>query len=119
MSFTAEVKGKAADRYRAYAAEKFLRNATVADYVKRAADNLPPLKQGAKIRYDGEVVALEGDVTGDAVSISAGAVTITKVVFYKGPIEAEVVVGSVEVNIGGTIEISLVEPDDGVEIVDE
>jgi hypothetical protein len=119
MSLTCEVKGKAADRYRAYAAGKSLRNATVADFIKRAEQKLPPLSIGAKIRFDVEVVAIEGEVKGETVSISAGEVTIIRVVFYKGPIETEVVVGSVEVNAAGVIEIAMVEPDDSVEIVDE
>lgn len=118
MPYTAEVKGKTADRYRAYTAEKMLRKPKGSDHAKRAAANLPPLGDGSRIRYDVEQVALQGSVTGAAINIST-PLTITKVVFYKGPVEEEVTVGSVDVNATGVIDINLVEPPPEAEIVDE
>lgn len=125
MSYTAEVKGKAADRFRAYASAKSLRSPTAADHIKRHEAGLPMLEKGAKIRYQVEDVVLEGDVKTDSVSFTAEpGTTITRVVFYKGAVETEAVVGSVEINATGQIDIALIEPPDvaapaGPQIVDE
>lgn len=123
MAYTVEIKGKSADRFRAYGAAKLTRNPRVADHIKRAEAKLPPFKPGTKIRYDGEEVAIEGAVSGEALSITTEpGTTITKVVFYKGPVETEAVVGSVEVNATGRIDIEFVDPDQaaaGPQIVDE
>lgn len=110
MSFTAEVKGKSADRYRAYHTAKSVRKPVAQDHIERAEKNLPPIPDRAKVRYDGQHVALEGQVSGSSVSIAAKDVTITKVVFYAGPVEEERVVGSVDVDSSGDIVIELVEP---------
>lgn len=115
----AEVKGKSADRFRVYAKTKLLRSPNAEDYNKYAAAG-KPLPPKAKIRYDGEEVVHEDDMGSDTtVSLDAGDATITKVVFYKGPLATEVVVGSVDVNAGGQIEIELIEPAETVLIVDE
>jgi hypothetical protein len=68
-----------------------------------------------------ENVAVEGPVTGSSVVIAAGTTVITRAVFYRGPAENEVVVGSVDVNAAGDIAVTLVEPADAsaTVIVDE
>src|SRR5688572_25516964 len=100
-----EIKGKSADRFRAYAAAKLLRRPTAQEAVKL---DLPPR---SKVRYEGEEIAVEGEVTtGAAVINGPKGLTITRVVFYKGPRESEVVVGSIDVNANGKIEIEFVEP---------
>lgn len=121
MTITAEVKGKTADRFRAYAAEKLTRKPNAEDHYKRAKDGKPPYAPGVRIRYDGQQVAFSGDVTGSDVAIAAGETVVTTVVFYNGAVEDETVVGSVEVNAAGDIQIELVEPKDPAEIefVDE
>lgn len=131
MSITAEIKGKSADRYRAYAAAKMLRRSSIDDQAKRADAKLAPLTKGAKIRYDVEEVVSEGAVSGESLAFNApDGVTITKVVFYKNTsresdnehhtIEDEEVVGSVDVNAAGAISITIIEPvEDETEIVDE
>lgn len=111
MSITAEVVSRKADRFRAYTTAKMLRSPRYEDNVKRHDQNLPPYPKGAQIRYDVQQVAMEGSVSGDKVTIVADPATvITKVVFYAGPVEEETVVGSVDVNASGTIEIDFVEP---------
>ena len=108
---TVEIKGKSADRFRAYAAVKLMRRPNVDDYIKRGAADLPAYPKGTKIRFDGEQVAIEGLVSGTTLSfVTEPGTTITKVVFYKGPVETEVVVGSVEANATGAIDIEMVEP---------
>lgn len=131
MSITAEIKGKSADHYRAYANEKMLRRPRVDDHIKRADAKLAPLNKGAKIRYDVEQVVLEGTVSGTNVSFTtAPDVIITKVVFFKKTtresdnehhtIEEDEVVGSCEVNATGAISIIIVEPvAEEAQIVDE
>lgn len=120
--FKVEVKGLAADRYRAYAIGKLLRRPTVADHVARHERKLPPLGKGARIRYDGEFPVQEGDIgKGPKFVVSAPkGVMLTRVVLYQGPIESEIVVGSVDVDSSGKIEIEMIEPVDPVdEVVDE
>lgn len=107
MSHIAEVKGGATDRYRAYGEVKLLRSPSAADHIKRHDAGLAPLELGAKIRYTGEDVLLEGAVSGASLSISTDK-QITRVVFYSGPVETETVAGAVEVNATGTIAIDLV-----------
>lgn len=133
MSFNAEIVGKSADFYRAYASDKMLRRPSNEDHIKRAAAKAAPLTKGAKIRYDVEQVVMEGKVTGDALTLSTKeGVTITKVVFYKNETNEEApvnehhtfedaqVVGSCDVNATGTIVINIVEPvGDKLQIVDE
>jgi hypothetical protein len=120
---TAEVAGLKADRFRAYAQEKLLRKPGVADHIKRVQEGKPPLMAGSRVRYDGHEVAFEGKVSGSKVKIEAGDKTIARVVFYKGPVAEEVVVGSVDVNAAGDVEIEIVEPKDDAdaegEIIDE
>lgn len=110
MSYTAEVKDGAADRFRAYTITKTTRSPTGEDHVRREREGKPMLAPGSRIRYDVEEVAFSGDVNGAAVSIAAKDVTVTRVVFYAGPIEGEAVVGSVDVNGSGDIAIALVPP---------
>jgi hypothetical protein len=107
MTYTVNIAGKSADRFRAYAATKLLRKPQVDDHIKRAEAKQPPLEEGAKIRYDGETIVAQGDVTGENVSFIAADYTITKVVFFKGPVETEAVVGSVDINAAGAIEIEI------------
>lgn len=122
MPHKVEVKGMSADRFRAYAMAKLTRRPTGEDHVARHIKKLPPFGKGARIRYDGEQPVLEGEVgVGPKFTVAApkGA-TITKLVLYKGPIETETVVGSIEVNSAGKIEIEMVEPVEAVDgIVDE
>lgn len=110
MTLTVEIEGKAADRFRAYAATKLTRKPSAADHYKRSQKKLPAFDQGARIRYDGEKVVLEGPVTGDMVKIDGKDAVLTKVVFYRGPVAAETVVGSVEVGGAGAVEIKIVAP---------
>jgi len=123
MPYTAEVKGKSADRFRAYAAAKALRSPNAADHIKRHEAGFPALDKGAKIRYNVEEIALDGAVEAGSVSLTSDTV-ITKVVFYRGPVENEAVVGSIDINASGQIDIELVEPTDaaepaGQQIIDE
>jgi len=114
-SFEIEIPGKSADRFRAYHTVKLLRTPTPEDHAARAVKTGQPYPKGAKIRYNGQEPTIEGDVTGEAVSISAPeGVTITKVVFYKGLVEEETVVGSLDVNEGGEISISILEPPEAI-----
>jgi len=118
MSYKVEVVGGVADRFRAYGEVKMLRSPTAADHIKRHEAGLAPLEPGAKIRFTGEDVVLEGDVSGQAVSINAEQ-PIVCVVFYKGPIESEAVCGSVEIGALGAIAIELVAAPDVVAVADE
>ena len=119
-----EVKDKKADRFRAYCKVKLLRSPTAEDHIARDRAGKPPLPLRSKIRFDGEDPLIEGDVSGPGVTISVPkGKQITRVVFYKGPIETEQVVGSiddVEV-LDGTIEIEFIDPVDptSVFVVDE
>lgn len=124
MTFTVEVAGKSADRFRAYTAARIMRKPSTDDHIKRAVEGKPPLSKKARIRYDAEQIAIEGDVAGSSLTIKAKDTVITRVVLYKGAREEETVVGAVETNASGNIQIDLVEPVDPVEegepeIVDE
>lgn len=112
MDVKAEVEGKAADRFRAYSAEKLTRKLTAEDHMKRAKEGKPAAKRHHRIQYDGEQVVVEGSVgTQGMVSISTpNGKTITRVVFYKGKPAEEVVVGMVEVNTTEHVSVELIEP---------
>ena len=56
---------------------------------------------------DAEDIALTGPVTNNAVSFDAGDMVITKVVFYEGEGDDEAVIGSVDVNASGYVDVSL------------
>lgn len=108
MSFTAEVTGGKADRFRAYVKGPMTRKPRVTDHVARAEDGKKPFKPGDRVEYEVEHVGQEGSVSGSSVSISSTEV-VERVVFYAGPVEEEVVVGSVAVGAAGGISITLVE----------
>lgn len=123
MKITAEVAGKTADRFRAYGAAKMTRKPRLEDHTARAVAEKRAFTKNQRIRYDVEQVVAEGKVNGSGiltVSAEDGAV-ITRVVFYGGPVESEVVVGSVEVGEAGPVDIELVEPAavDKIEVLDE
>lgn len=111
MTFTVEIKG-VAHRFRAYTSSVLSRKPNVDDIFERAKSGGKKFKKGEKVSYAGIDVAVEGTVTGTAVSFDSGSESITSVVFYRGPAEAETVVGSVEINAAGPIDIELVEPED-------
>lgn len=108
MPFKVHIASKSADRYRVYAPVKLLRSPNQEDILKRGT----PFPKGAKVRYDGEDILAEDKVMkGDRQTISLpSGVTASRVVFYKGKRDAETVVGSVDVNAAGTLEIDIVEP---------
>jgi hypothetical protein len=110
MAHLVKVPGATAERFRAYARRPLTRKPNAKDYMA-AGKAGRVIKPGTRIEYEGEDIAAQGAVVGDKLSLDAGAIVITKVVFYNGPVEAEAVAGSVEVNAAGHIEIELVEPD--------
>lgn len=110
MKVSVEVKGRAADRFRAYAVEKLTRKPTVADHVERAKKGGAPFKREDRIEYEGEQIAFSGGVSGSSFSINAIRKTVTRIVLFSGPLHSESVVGSAIVNATGKIEVDLVEP---------
>lgn len=97
------------DRFRAYTKGASNRN------VALTQDGQPVLtRKGAQRRIDleweGEHVAFEGEANDGKAAFNAGDIVISKVVFYTGGIEDEVVCGDVEVNASGKISVSC--PDD-------
>jgi hypothetical protein len=109
MSYSVEVKGKSADRFRAYGQVDLTRKPSIADHVK-AANSGKPFKAGDRVSYKGADVVAEGKVTGSSVTVPAGKTQIERVVFYKGDVADERVVGSIDVNATGEVKIDLVEP---------
>lgn len=108
-----EIKGKSADRFRAYAAAKLLRSPSAQDHIDRAKSGKSPLPPRSKIQYDGEEPLIEGNVEGEGLTLSVPkGKSVTRVAFYKGDVETEVCVGAIEVNAGGKIEIEFIEPVD-------
>jgi hypothetical protein len=108
-----EIKGKSADRFRAYAVAPLLRSPNADDIHRRAAAGKQPYPARTKIQYDGEEPLIEGDVKGEGLSLGVPkGKTVTRIAFYKGEVSEEVCVGSVDVNAGGRIEIEFAEPVD-------
>lgn len=106
-----EIKGKSADRFRAYAEANLLRSPSAQDHIDRAKAGKSPLPPRSKIQYDGEEPLIEGDIVGEGLALSVPkGKSVTRVAFYKGSVETEVCVGAVDVNAGGKIEIEFVEP---------
>lgn len=117
MDVELQISGKSADRYRAYCAVKLTRRATVQDALDLTAAGK---KVGPRtlIRYDGEDIAAEGSVSGESFTAAADK-PITRIVAYKGPVETEVVVGSVEVSPPDkSVAVTIIEPPSGDEVVD-
>ena len=109
MNLNIEVKGKA-ERYRVYKKAKLLRAPNAQDGYERAKAGLPPLGPQAKIRYDGEQIAQEGDISGTSLSLTPkDGEEFTKVVLYSGDIEEEKVVGSGNVTEAGPVSVELTE----------
>jgi hypothetical protein len=100
-----QIKGAAPDRYRAYAQATMTRKPSVEDHLALSKKG-KKFAPGARVRYAVEQVAAEGELAGGALKLSPGPDTvITKVVFYRGPVESEVVVGSLDVGAPGDIAI--------------
>ena len=108
-----EIKGKRADRFRAYAVAPLLRSPNAVDIAARATAGKPPYPQRTKIQYDGEEPLLEGSVSGSSLALSVPkGKEVTRVAFYRGDIEDEVCVGSIEGPITGKVDLEFVEPAD-------
>lgn len=120
---TAQVKGRSADHFRAYAKTKLTRRPNLEDHRKRADAGKEPFANNARVRHSVEEAVIEGPVTlADAVfTLDAGEQTISRVVFFNGTGDESQVVGAVDVNSPGKIEIELVEPKDpnAPEVFDE
>ena len=106
MSYKATLT-KPAQRFRVYAKTPALRRLTLDDHLKRAAQGKPPLKSRGRVRYQVDGVVVDGKVSGDSVTINAKD-PVSQVVFYAGPVDREEVVGSLDVNDSGKIDIDLV-----------
>lgn len=87
-------------RYRAYAKK------TVLSKRHRDDDGNPgPLEV--------EEVIAEGDLKDGRAAFDAGDVKVTKVVFYAGPKNSEVVAGSVDIGKAGRVSVEYAAPEDG------
>ena len=109
-----EIKGKKADHYRAYGQVKLLRKPTLEEQIAHLDKTGSSMPKRSKMRYIGEDIIAEGDVTTGAVGFSAPKdQKVTRVVFLLGRGDEETVVGSVDVNAGGKIDIEFIEPPPG------
>lgn len=82
------------ERFRAYAAEPAISRRVVGG-------------EKLNVQHQVENPAFEGDVADGAASFDAGATLVTRVVFYGGAPEEEVVLGQVAVNQSGQISVEL------------
>lgn len=89
------------ERYRAYTKGSL----RAAHLVKTETDDGEGL--GPKPAYDAENVAFSGDLTNGRAGFDAGKTVISKIVFYGGEPDGEVVVGSVEVGASGPQDVGL------------
>lgn len=92
------------ERFRAYAPSEAVRS-----YVQTDENGPRVNKRGVIIRKEvkapAEDVFLEADTIDGVADFNSGKTVISRIVFYGGPVESEVVVGSVELGEAGKFAI--------------
>lgn len=94
------------ERYRAYAKSTATRSYTQTDDEGVAVLDESGQAMRKTREWDAEDVAHEGKLVGGKAEFDAGKTTIERVVFYGGPRDSEMVLGSVEVGKSGSISVA-------------